>query len=320
MDPVNPQPTLLEAARTVARGRDLEAQLARLAELARTAGGAQSTAIQLLDPVGRRLVPAALAGGGDRRAEDAPTTALDDTTDLAAAAARERLTMAGSAELAIPLIIADDAGGEEVEGVLLATFAGSMPEAGGEDILTALADLAAVAIRRARLQHALVEKAEWIERLASTDPLTGIANRATFERMLELEIARATRQATPLSVVLLDIDDFAGLNQRSGAQAGDDAVRRVASLLADQVRLVDTIGRLGADEFGIIAPGGGGAVVARRVIAAAGGLSLSLGAGVAVMPEDGSSSAELLAAADAALAAAKGQGAGAVVGGQPAAG
>ena len=314
VDPVGAQPTLLEAARTVARGRDLEAQLAALAELARSAGGAESVAIHLLDPVGRWLVPAATAGGTGQNAHEAPTIPLDDGSNLAAGAARERRSLSGPNSVAVPLIVADSAGGDEVEGVLVASFAGSPPGVGeADDMITALADLAAVAIRKTRLQHALVEKAEWIERLASTDALTGIANRATFERMLELEIARASRQASQLSVVLLDIDDFAGLNQRSGAQAGDDALRRVASLLADQVRLVDTIGRLGADEFGVIAPGGGGAVVARRVGDAAGKLSLSLSAGVVVLPDDGGSSSELMASAQAALDAAKSRGPGAVV-------
>ncbi|HEY7599401.1 MAG TPA: GGDEF domain-containing protein, partial [Candidatus Limnocylindrales bacterium] len=173
-----------------------------------------------------------------------------------------------------------------------------------------LADLCAVAIRKARLAHALVERSEWIERLASTDALTGLANRATFERMLELEIARATRQDVQLSLVLFDVDGFAAINAREGAAAGDDVLRRLASLLADQVRLVDTIGRLGADEFGLIAPGGGGSVVADRVREAAaalhtrGGAALGVRAATVVFPQDGGSSSELMAAAGTALRAA----------------
>ena len=78
------------------------------------------------------------------------------------------------------------------------------------------------------------------------------------------------------------------------------ALRRFASLLADQVRLVDTIGRVGADEFGIIAPGGGGMVVAQRVGAAAqaiklaDGSKLSVSAANVVFPGDGASSTELI--------------------------
>ncbi|MDP8904224.1 MAG: GGDEF domain-containing protein [Chloroflexota bacterium] len=336
MDPASPQLTLLEAARTVARGRDLESQLATLAEHARAASGGFASAIYLLDPLERLLVPAAVAGEGAQPLTQAQSISLDDPRELAAQVVRERRAASDSAGAmmlsatifapaggngalgltALPLVSADLAGGEEAEGALLVAFAGSAPDTtAAEDPLNALADLCAVAIRKARLEHALVEKAEWIERLASTDALTGIANRATFERMLELEIARATRQETQLSVVLLDIDDFAGLNQRAGAQAGDDALRRLASLLADQVRLVDTIGRLGADEFGVIAPGGGGVVVARRIGEAAKGLGLSVSAGVVVLPQDGGSSSELLTAAQNALAEAKRRGRRSIVGG-----
>jgi len=191
--------------------------------------------------------------------------------------------------------------------------------AGADGSLEAIADLAAVAIRKARLESALVERSDWIERLASTDALTGIANRATLERMLELEIARATRQATQVSVVIFDIDGLAALNQKAGAHAGDDALRRFASLLADQVRLVDTIGRVGADEFGIIAPGGGGMVVAERVgkaaqaLLLADGKPLSVSAANVVFPGDGASSTELMNAAEVALETAKSRGRGTIV-------
>ena len=114
-----------------------------------------------------------------------------------------------------------------------------------ENPITALADLCAVAIRQARLESALLERADWIGRLANTDSLTGLANKVTFERMLELEIARATRQETLLSVLLFDIDGFAEINDRAGAATGDEVLRHVAATLADQVRLVDTVARYG---------------------------------------------------------------------------
>lgn len=331
----SPQLTLLEAARTVARGRDLESQLGRLAEYALTSGGAVATAIYLLDPVARTLVPAALAGSHGTRADEAPTISLEDAGQLVAQVVRERRPATGPdtagpfgrvagdvalSVVALPLIVGDESGNEEAEGALVAAFAGEAPDvAAAENPLAALADLSAVAIRKARLEHALVERADWIERLASTDALTGIANRATLERMLELEIARATRQETQLSVVMFDIDGLAGLNEAAGASAGDDALRRFASLLADQVRLVDTIGRIGADEFGLIAPGGGGMIVARRIgeatksVLVANGTPLSVSAGAVVFPADGGSSSELLAAAQAALDEAKRRGRGSIV-------
>ena len=309
--------------RTVARGRDIENQLQQLAGQALALSGAASAAIYLLDPVARQLVPAATAGAATTPAAQAPAVAMDDDSQLVARVVRERRP--GSAPggagsmVALPLIAGDAGGTEEAEGVLVADFVGSSRPDTADESLEAVADLAAVAIRKARLESALVERSDWIERLASTDALTGIANRATLERMLELEIARATRQATQVSVILFDIDGLAALNEKAGADAGDEALRRFASLLADQVRLVDTIGRVGADEFGIIAPGGGGMVVAQRVGAAAqaiklaDGGKLSVSAANVVFPGDGASSTELLAAAGAALETAKSRGRGTIV-------
>ena len=319
MDAATSHAALVDAARTVARGRDVESQLQRLAEQALTLSGAAKTAIYLLDPVARQLVPAATAGSAATPADEAALVALDDESQLVARVVRERRAATDAADMALPLIAADSGGTEEAEGVLLAQFPAGHDAAGAEGDLVALADLAAVAIRKARLERALSERSDWIERLASTDALTGIANRATLERMLELEIARATRQATQVSVILFDIDGLAALNQKAGAHAGDDALRRLASLLADQVRLVDTIGRVGADEFGIIAPGGGGMVVAQRIGKAAGeikladGSMLSVSAANVVFPGDGASSTELMTAAEGALKAAKARGRGTIV-------
>jgi diguanylate cyclase (GGDEF)-like protein len=330
-----PQLTLLGAARIVARGGDLESELAALAGHVRAATGALAAIVYLLDPVGGRLVPAAGAGVDESVLTDSASLLTTDANELVARAATERRAMTADATvrasllaglappprgaIALPLIAADETGGEDVEGVLLAGFAGEAPDPeAAEDSLFALADLCAVAVRKARLAHALVERSEWIERLASTDALTGLANRQTFERMLELEIARATRQESQLSLIVFDVEDFRGLNEREGAAAADDVLRWLASLLADQVRLVDTIGRLGHDEFGLIAPGGGGNVVAGRVRDAAAALRTKSGAPVAVravnvvFPADGGSAGELMAAAGVALGEPRIGGSGAV--------
>jgi diguanylate cyclase (GGDEF)-like protein len=322
MDARGSGPTLLEAARILARGGDLESELGALAGHVLRATGARAAAVYLLDPVGQSLVPAAAAGLGAMSLGEAGTVQVGDESELVGRVAQDRrpLTAGGEASsllgatgpdglIGVPLVTSDEAGQEDTEGVLLAAFAGQAPNPEvADDPLFALADLCAVAIRKARLAHALTERSEWIERLASTDALTGLPNRQTFERMLELEIARATRQGAQLSVVLLDVEGMGALNAREGQRSGDDVLRRLASLLADQVRLVDTIGRLGGDEFGVIAPGGGGEVVAGRVRDAAsamttrGGTPMGLRTAVITYPDDGATSAELLAAADAALA------------------
>jgi hypothetical protein len=93
-------------------------------------------------------------------------------------------------------------------------------------------------------------------------------NARTLSRVLELEVARASRQGTELSVAIFDIDGLASANAGSGPAAGDDILREVAAVLAESVRLVDTVARWGGDEFLVVAPGAAGMTVARRVLEA----------------------------------------------------
>ena len=332
MDRTNPSFSLLDAARIVARGPELDSKLDALAEHVLGAAGAAAAVIYLLDPVANVLVPAAQSGLSGTMATARAEVAVDDPEELVAKVLRERRqtsvsgTEAASAFtgqhiewhglVAVPLVAADEAGGEDAEGVLLAAFEEAQPE-GSDDMLTALADLSAVAIRQARLQRALLEKADWIGRLANTDSLTGLANKVTFERMLELELARATRQESQLSVLLFDVDGFAEINTAAGSPAGDEVLRHVAATLADQVRLVDTVARYGPDEFALIAPGGGGEVCGRRVRDAllkheAAGKPISVSIGAVIYPLDGATSSELLSAAGRALAEAKRRGRGSI--------
>jgi diguanylate cyclase (GGDEF)-like protein len=335
----DPQFTLLDAARIVARGSELDAKLDALCVHVLSAAGASAAIVYLYDPVSRILVPAAQAGLDEKALAEDGTIGVDEHAEIAAQVVRERRTATNedasvsralteqghgdAAVVAVPLIASDESGTEDAEGVLLAAFAAGMPDlAGPENTLTALADLCAVAIRQARLENALQERADWIGRLANTDPLTGLANRVTFERMLELEIARATRQETMVSVILFDVDGFGAINERAGAAAADDVLRHVAATLADQVRLVDTVARFGSDEFALIAPGGGGEVAGRRVRDALSkmtptGEPISVRVAAVVYPRDGGTSDELIAAASAALVEAKRRGPGSIVAPQP---
>ena len=184
--------------------------------------------------------------------------------------------------------------------------------------LTDLASLAALAADRARLASTAAERSEWFERMAHTDPLTGLANERTVGRILELELARAGRQGSDVSLAIFDVDDFRETNSADGHEVGDDVLRRVAAVLAESVRLVDTVGRIGGDEFVLVAPGSAGAMVARRVqegiaaLPAVAGRTVSVSAGVARFPLDGSDSETLIASAMDALARAKAAGSGSV--------
>lgn len=100
---------------------------------------------------------------------------------------------------------------------------------------------------KARLQREL-------EHLAQHDPLTGLANRRRFEQELAGELARATRQNAPLSVVALDLDRFKEYNDAHGHVAGDRLLKRLASAWTETLRAVDLIARLGGDEFVAVLP------------------------------------------------------------------
>jgi PleD family two-component response regulator len=124
-----------------------------------------------------------------------------------------------------------------------------------ETLLVGTADLAAAAIAAFRSSSMATERAEWFERIAHTDPLTGLSNARTLGRVLELEVARAQRQGSEVSVLVFDVDGFTALNQAAGSRAGDLVLRQVASVLAETVRLVDTVAGRAAHEFVVVAPG-----------------------------------------------------------------
>jgi diguanylate cyclase (GGDEF)-like protein len=94
---------------------------------------------------------------------------------------------------------------------------------------------------------------EHLYRLAMTDQLTDVANRAAFDRKLAqvLEVAGES----PVSVVFVDLDGFKGVNDRHGHAAGDKVLQVVAARLKKEVRPGDTVARIGGDEFGIICEG-----------------------------------------------------------------
>jgi diguanylate cyclase (GGDEF)-like protein len=91
-----------------------------------------------------------------------------------------------------------------------------------------------------------------LSKLALTDHLTGVANRAQFDRTLETEIAHAKRSEERFSVLCMDLDGFKEINDRYGHLIGDEVLCEVARRLREQLRTEDTVSRIGGDEFGII--------------------------------------------------------------------
>jgi diguanylate cyclase (GGDEF)-like protein len=91
-----------------------------------------------------------------------------------------------------------------------------------------------------------------LEHTASTDMLTELVNRRTFETIMGREIERARRAGTPLSIALFDLDHFKSINDRLGHAEGDRALRRFSDLLRSSCRLVDVPARIGGEEFALI--------------------------------------------------------------------
>jgi len=89
---------------------------------------------------------------------------------------------------------------------------------------------------------------------ATTDSLTGLANRWTFDEELALEWRRAERVGDPLALILFDLDNFKTINDTHGHQGGDEVLRVVGEVLAASVRQVDLAARYGGEEFAVIVP------------------------------------------------------------------
>lgn len=110
-----------------------------------------------------------------------------------------------------------------------------------------------------------------LEAESTTDSLTGLANRRSFDRRWNVELARAKRFGLPLSLLVVDIDKFKSINDSYGHAVGDKVLIRVGQLICNCLRLSDVAVRYGGEEFAVIAPHTGpnmAAIVADRVRAA----------------------------------------------------
>lgn len=163
------------------------------------------------------------------------------------------------------------------------------------------------------------QQAQQLKHLAMTDHLTGLANRAHFDRALEAEFGRAVRQGEPFTLLLLDLDGFKAVNDGFGHAAGDETLKEVSQRLLAQVRAGDVLARLGGDEFGIImrdGPAESAQALARRIVRAVSQpIKLSSGdevgvgvsVGMAAYGDDVMSVRKLVSQADQALYEAKKQ-------------
>lgn len=162
---------------------------------------------------------------------------------------------------------------------------------------------------------------ERIHFLAHHDPLTGLANRASFDRRLDLEIESHRKTQQRFAMLCLDLDRFKEVNDIFGHSAGDHLLQKAAERLSSALDDGQMIARLGGDEFAVIMPGLRNPVqacrLAERLLQALEGRQdgspfdlVSVSIGIAVYPDDAPSRATLLSNADAALYRAKKEGRG----------
>ncbi|CAN5825070.1 hypothetical protein BH20GEM1_BH20GEM1_21530 [soil metagenome] len=171
--------------------------------------------------------------------------------------------------------------------------------------------LAAVAGQALRRADDYAEVAE----AARRDPLTGLFNVRAFHRALADEIERSERTGSSFSLLMVDIDYLKRVNDRFGHLAGDRVLQKVAGVLADQVRSIDSVARYGGEEFAVLLPETGNEralVVAERLRARVAGTGheellepVTISIGIATCPEDAVTPSDLLHKADVALYASK---------------
>lgn len=180
-------------------------------------------------------------------------------------------------------------------------------------LLTIISDLAAIAVENAKLYHR-------IEELAIRDGLTGLYCHRYFKDRLAEDILKVTRIKQPLSLLMLDIDDFKGYNDKYGHIAGDIVLKVIGDLLQSSIELGDLAARYGGEEFVLILFGKGKAeaqkfaelirkkIEAEKFILRQVETHVSVSIGCATFPEDTNSGEELIRLADAALYEAKNKG------------
>lgn len=154
-----------------------------------------------------------------------------------------------------------------------------------------------------------------LERLSVTDALTGLANRRRLTTELEREVHRGERHERPFAVVMLDVDHFKAFNDTFGHPAGDAVLKRLARILQENARDVDTVARYGGEEFTLIlaeTDAATAAAIAERIRGAVEAdrfspdghdaeVNVTMSIGVATFPQNGRTPQALVTAADAAL-------------------
>ncbi|HEU4402733.1 MAG TPA: diguanylate cyclase [Candidatus Polarisedimenticolia bacterium] len=180
------------------------------------------------------------------------------------------------------------------------------------EVLQRCADVTAVAVETQRLLLAT-------RRLSEVDGLTGVSNHRHLLGLLDQEVERARRAELPVSLLMIDIDDFKRVNDTHGHQTGDEVLRHVAQLVSKLLRRSDVVGRYGGEEFAVILPEADGEAALSIGETIRGeversplvlqtlprGLPVRVSVGVASLPDDAEGAAGLVSEADRGLYQAK---------------
>jgi diguanylate cyclase (GGDEF)-like protein len=303
----------------VAAERPFEELLERLASQLPTVLDARCVALLVADPDGGRMSLYWVRGGtagparAERHALDAVpvdrlhgkggTEAWIQLLDALPAHVREALTDVSPAQLKVTPVGHRD----RLLGLLIACPAEDAPlPRAGWAWHQVIARNVATATQRVRRHRDLMRRAYF-------DTLTGLPNRSLFQDRLQQAVAQARRASRRLAVLYLDIDDFKWVNDTLGHHAGDELLRRMASVLTSSLRETDTVARLAGDEFAIVLPDVGDARQIDKVLAtlrsrlqtpahiAGHDLKLRASIGVAVFPVHAQDADSLLRSADAAM-------------------
>ncbi len=185
-------------------------------------------------------------------------------------------------------------------------------------ILLSIGTYASVAIERSQLYH----KTQELKKISITDSLTGLLNRRYFQERISEEIERSRRHHLPLSLIMIDLDNFKDINDTYGHIIGDEVLKISARCLRNCVRTIDVAARYGGEEFTIILPQTGkmdASVIANRICHEVSKLDfpfekmgrrtpLTVSLGLATFPDDAEGIETLIRNADVALYLAKTQG------------
>jgi diguanylate cyclase (GGDEF)-like protein len=296
---------ILRLAREISGNLNTRYVQQTVAEACIAVSGYRTIVIYLLDEEERVLVPAHDSRGPVERNHDR-TVPLGNGVAGQAGALGRLIRLDDEGLLALPMVV-----GARVVGVLEFRDPSS-PELSQDTIgvLETLAIHSATALEAARLHEATKE-------MSVIDALTRLPNRRRFDQDMALEISRSLRYGRPLGLIMLDVDHFKELNDLYGHQAGDEVLQELGSLLAGTVRTSDTAYRYGGEEFAILIREGGldeardlaervRAEVERRFAGWRKDRGITISLGVAAQSQgEMDDPAELIAAADAALYAAK---------------